>query len=154
MRACLVWVPGFHSFPKCTKYHCFCLLKSTKKVHLENQINHAGNTLSKIMTDSHKIYTLSSGTSTYGPYTAVREYTPCVHFLKSWKQPMFTYFLCAIIFPLLVVENMKLSILQKADLWWQNEMPNKATTNTACKESRVRQPGASEFCYRASVFCS
>ena len=24
----------------------------------------------------------------------------------------------------------------------------------ACKESRVRQPGASGFCYRASVFCS
>ena len=32
-------------------------------------------------------------------------------------------------------------------LWWR--LPC-----TACKESRVRQPGASGFCYRVSVFCS
>ena len=60
MCACLVWIPGFHSFPKCTIKNiiAFVYLGVQNKFHLENQINHVGNTLSKIMTDSPKIYTL------------------------------------------------------------------------------------------------
>ena len=39
--------------------HCFCILGSTNKIHLANQINHAGNTL---LTDSHEIIPCSGQT--------------------------------------------------------------------------------------------
>ena len=58
---------------------------------------------------------------------------------------MLIYFLCAMIFLLLVVENMKLSSLLQADLWWQNEMPNKATTIQCAKKVVSDSPGLVDF---------
>ena len=49
------------------------------------------------------------------------------------------------IFLLLVVENMKLSSLLQADLWWQNEMPNKATTIQCAKKVVSDSPGLVDF---------